>query len=729
MAADVKFRIGGSLDKSVDVCLSEFSKRMDKAARRMADVMSSAQKMIADSTRSANREILSDEEKLQREITRIEKGLTSSKEIELRRQLADKKRVQRELINSERDAARNAQRELERFAARTSYRATRFLFPRPEGMIGYGKRVGTDVMRGLGINFDIGSSIQRNVANQTLATRLSNQGWVEGEGKFEDRISAKAIRANSQGIANKYGFNENEVTAATQAYTNLTGDLKTAIPLMDKLALLSKSTGTELSDAANAAADMGVALKDTPDKADRLQKLLGIAAMQGKTGALELFQLAPQMPRIVSQTRQFAGSPDKAMAELLASTQLIRRFGGAGTPSQAATALVGAVAALHKGGGAPFLKQGIHVENDKGQLRSLQDIAIESIQASYGPGGKFNSKKFYSMWNAIRGGKLAQGLLGVYNEAGGGVAGQHAIREQYAKFTRPLSVEAQQKMAGEAMNTPEAKAQRFQNQVDKIVDVMATKLIPQLEQLAPTALKLVDAFTRVVSWAATNPGEAITAAIGLSIARAGIESGFRRSIEQALGVGTPFQTGAMQAGGKMMNFATTASNAITLIAAAVAAYELGKQGAESIAKRGAKEAGEAGDVVDPLSAAHGAALESGIATAREKLAKIKADRAKRGSLDTGLSDWVERIGGGRSQGQDVAAAENMIRLKEAELARFKTTGVAQKSSKLEAAEAQMLADAIGNKTLRVLVTNQKGGDTDSPAGVDPRGREPAPGHR
>ena len=98
MSSDVKFRIGGALDKSVDVALSEFSKKMDKAAKQMADVMSGAQRLMVNAAKQSNREQLTDEEKLKREIEKIDKSLTDSKSMELRKQLNDKRRAVREQV-------------------------------------------------------------------------------------------------------------------------------------------------------------------------------------------------------------------------------------------------------------------------------------------------------------------------------------------------------------------------------------------------------------------------------------------------------------------------------------------------------------------------------------------------------------------------------------------------------------------------------------------------------
>ena len=549
----VTLRVGAGLDtRSFDATFGEAQSRAKRAAQAISkttiDADRSAGKSRVESARSAEKEIaavsraqlatqraamrqFNEEWKRDRKAAYQEEVREAKNAAAIKRSLrSDERRFYQETQRIENAATR----ERERFARRTSYRSTRFLFPTPEGVFGYGRRVTNDVLRGVGMDWSLSSGLQRNRENETLATQISNQGWVPGEGgSFENRISSAQVRKNSQAVAGKYGFSESEVSEGTQTYINLTGDLKGALPLMDKLALLSRATGTNLSDAAQAAADMSVQFEGLPDKGKRVADMLGIAAMQGKTGALELFQIAKQMPRIVSQAGFFAGDKSVAMGNLLAATQITRRYGGAGSPAQAATVTQSVIAALEKGD-KKFGKAGVETRDKSGALLSLPNIIANSIKASYSKSGKFDADKFFGMWNAIRGGKLAMGAKTLYDRAGGGNAGVQAILEEFAKFTRGLNPEDQERLASASVNTQDKRAQLFQQQMDQVAQNLQAEMLPALTALEPKIKELAEAFSTVVSFTANHLPSAIMLAFTGAIARAGLESAGRALLERAI---------------------------------------------------------------------------------------------------------------------------------------------------------------------------------------------------
>src|ERR1700760_4895637 len=90
-------------------------------------------------------------------------------------------------------------------------------------------------------------------------------------------------------------------------------------------------------------------------------------------------------------------------------------------------------------------------------------------------------------------------------------------------------------------DSPEMRAQKFQNQLERIASSLAEKLLPVLERLAPEALKLAESLAKLTTWVASNPGEAIVLAITGSIVKAGIGVMIRETLigalRSSLGVG------------------------------------------------------------------------------------------------------------------------------------------------------------------------------------------------
>jgi hypothetical protein len=761
----VTLRVGAGLDtRSFDATFGEAQSRAKRAAQAISkttiDADRSAGKARVESARSAEKEIaavsraqLATQRAAMRQFNEEWKRDRRAAYQEETREARAAAQVKRQLQSEERRAEQASQRERERFASRTSYRATRFLFPAPAGMLGYGARVGRDVLRGVGMDWSLAASLERNRSNETLANQISNQGWVPGEGDFDKRISTERVRANSQAVGRKYAYGEGEVSEATQTYINLTGDLKGALPLMDKLALLSRATGTSMSDAAQAAADMSVQFEGMPDKGKRVADMLGIAAMQGKTGALELFQIAKQMPRIVSQAGFFAGDRSTSMGNLLAATQITRRYGGAGTPAQAATVVQSVVAAIEKGGKA-FGKAGVDTRDKSGSLLALPTIIANSIKASYSKGGKFDADKFFGMWNAIRGGKLAMGAKTLYDRAGGGQSGVDAVIAEFSKFTRGLKSEDLKKLAGSAVSTQDRQAQLFQSQMDKVGREMQSELLPALNELAPQAVKLAQAWGGLITFTAHHLPTAIAGAFTLAVGRAFAESMLRRGIDRMLAGrptigGVKGMAGGVLSGPGMKGAAISPVSIVNyaLVAAAIGAAVVGAI-TELANMRNANATKTLADTKTDEGLFGGAAKEKADKL-QEELDKQIADNFggegdsawTRGSKKTwGAIKWMAGVGDDEDMAvkhqriTTLRGRQNWSDQSESGLHFGRSfEGDVQRRQKADAASAEdigaQVADQLGNKILAVRLTNPSDIKLTPKTVVDPKGRDKSPGDR
>ena len=99
----------------------------------------------------------------------------------------------------------------------------------------------------------------------------------------------------------------------------------------------------------------------------------------------------------------------------------------------------------------------------------------------------------------------------------------------------------------------EGRAQKFQNELDRITASMADQLLPALEDLAPAMLAVMRAFTGVTTWVSKHLASSIEIAFGLAIARAGLESVLRnvidsRSVIWCINPGNPCQHCKQHAG-------------------------------------------------------------------------------------------------------------------------------------------------------------------------------------
>jgi hypothetical protein len=107
----------------------------------------------------------------------------------------------------------------------------------------------------------------------------------------------------------------------------------------------------------------------------------------------------------------------------------------------------------------------------------------------------------------------------------------------FEAFGKPITAEEQTDSFKAQMGTTAVKTQLLNNQFSEIAGNMAQKVIPELEKLAPAAIGAASAFSNVVKYAAENPIKAATAAVGASIAKAGIDQVVKIGVDKAISAG------------------------------------------------------------------------------------------------------------------------------------------------------------------------------------------------
>lgn len=566
---DILVRVGAAFDRSFDAVLADAAKKTERAlgTGRGSAGEAAARNQLAIANRTyeneskLNRQIYAQQAKSELELAKLRMRLDSDRNRERQREAraqdahvkayyrnmiaenqraeaakrAESKRTAAEIARNERaerQASYRRDREIDRFATRTSHRATRFFFPPPEGALGYMKRTALDVARGAGVDFSLAGGVSRASEREKMAIALSNQGWNPDKGSFSSRISAAELSSVANEQADRLGLSATDVLEGLTKFTDVTGDLETAKNVIGDIGLLARATGTNLTDAASAAADMAAQLPDSMaqgDKQKAMQMLLATAAMQGKRGAVEVKDLARYVPKIAAQASSFSGDEVTNMVKLLAIAQTARRYGGAPNAAVASTSVAAMVNTLKTPARvAQFKEHGVEVYGADGRMRDIQSIIKESIV------GAKNTVEFKKMWANVQGARAVEGYRSIYNKAGGGKAGLDAVDAEFAKYTAALDPAAQQQMLGEALKGTASKAQLFQNALDRVTERMSGRLLTTLERAEPSLLKFVEVMGTVVTWAAENPGKAILAAMTASIARAGLESVGRLIIDRVM---------------------------------------------------------------------------------------------------------------------------------------------------------------------------------------------------
>lgn len=722
MAAVIRIKIGASLDSSVDAVFDRIERRAQKAARVLDRQLSGGgggRGPYRTQAREAERSF-NDIEKAQQ---RSNRRLSTNQDRVTREMARGWRQLARVAAQEQRRQYRDAQRAGQSFARRTSHRATRFLTPNAP-IASMARRTTTDILRGAGVSFDLSQSMTRNRNLQEQSVALSNQDFFARGGQG-GRISAESLETQARDVGGQFAIDPNQVLGGLERFVTKTGNLQGGQAVLSDMARLSKATGANMDDVLDAAGDVSNALGDVPNKSKRISEIMEAVAFQGAKGAVEIKDLASGMARLSAAAQRFEGDAGENIVRLGAIAQLARAKGGAASAREATTSVARFTDQLTTPARlSAFKKAGVNVFNDQGQIRDPFAIIKESLRATKG-----DPEQLKKLFASTVGAKSVMGSAATFNKAGGGEAGIQAVEKELAEFLKQAKNGRQllDQNVAEALGTTTSKSQQFQIKLDKVIDSMADELLPELEKLAPEALKLTKAFGELVTWVSKNFGMAVTAAISASIARAGLESAFRAGIERMIlgkdggGVGG----GAGGRSAKIGKFASTAGAGLTIAATAVTIASVGMLTIDKVAQM-ADENQKRGVEQDVASfnaerrAAAGTAtkedkqfLQNRAAALRERIEKAK-EAKEAGFFGRALMPAKAALD--FAQGKSFTARGQAF----ADADRLEGDG----GLKDQLSRVERATNLLGTKTLNVRVTNADEMKQDGPK-VNPAARGPA----
>lgn len=390
------------------------------------------------------------------------------------------------------------------------------------GIARAGIGVGRDVLRGAGVNWDLGSIVGAGVDMQKQAVDLSNAAYRGKPG--EQRIDPAALVRQAKEIGNAFAFDPTKALGGLGAYQEKTGDLNTAMAGMREWSAFAKATNTDLDVLIASAGEVGNALGDAFEspqaKAKAITDVLKTLGAQGQEGAVEFRNLATQMPKLSAASAKFEGDKAENLKKMGALVQLAKQQGGAPSATSAATSIAGFANILNTPARIKeFENAGIKVFSDKEKGKVRDPIAILKDALAKTGMDPIGFKKLFA--NVV-GAKPAEALAASYRDAGGGKAGQEAVDKLLAKFMGTMSDEKLKGDLSAAMGTDASKVQLLNNKLAEMGQELAGRILPKLVEAAPAIMKFVEAMVGAVGWAAENPARAITLAIVGSIAKAQI---------------------------------------------------------------------------------------------------------------------------------------------------------------------------------------------------------------
>lgn len=337
---------------------------------------------------------------------------------------------------------------------------------------------------GAGVDMSLSSIVGKNADLQEQAINLSNAAYMPGDkGANGKRKDPNDLIATVRQASLATGTDSGEAMAGLSAFVAKTGDLNTGIAALQKMAALAKATGSSLKDTMDAAADISIGLEDGADKGERLDMTMRLVASQTKIGSVEMADFAKRMPKIAAAAGQIEGDFQGNISKLSALAQISKRSGGASSGAEAATSIAGLINTLKTPARvAKFGAAKVNVFGEGGKIRDPVEVIIDSLKKT--KGDPMAMKKLFAN---VQGERAVTGLANTFRGAGGGEAGEEAVRAALAEFTKELlTADEVQKSLNETLKSQKSQSQNFNTEMQKVVDELGSVLLPALAAIAPT---------------------------------------------------------------------------------------------------------------------------------------------------------------------------------------------------------------------------------------------------
>ena len=460
------------------------------------------------------------------------KEASAAEKAEIKERARVAKQVAKEAAAAEKEASRGGA--IGRFAG---YAARRLAY----GAMSYAVSLPGRLAAGMGVDpQDIGSLMQNNVARRSLATDISNVGYIPGTaGPNGQRQSAAGIDAEAMKVATETASDPIKLLEGLHKFVAVTGDLKTGREVMRDMARLSLATGANMEDMVSAAGEMSARLGDIPDKASIIESTMRHLAGMGLKGAVLPEDIAKEMPKLAGLAPMMAGNAADNIGKLFVMLQESRQMGGAGTANQAATMIRGfasasmngtrlanAISLSQKGGGTMGFR------DEAGMLRNPLDIVHDLLRGATDKAtGKVDVAAISKVMGGQRGMGAVMGWLNQDLQKGadmGGASGQskmeaglQAVADKFRELDEATMsrVQVEENVQAKLADTKQ-QAQLFNNKLQAIVDKAMPELTTELEKLAPAVLRAVPAIVSMtvalmgfVGWLANST---LGQALGLS---------------------------------------------------------------------------------------------------------------------------------------------------------------------------------------------------------------------
>ena len=510
---ELDIRVGGmagvrsafaDVDRLLDRFQTTSKRKFVDAANARVRLERDANKRVEREAKNAAREL----EREERQRTRVVEAEAKKRERAERDRLREEKRARDTAHREEVDSLHRLQRERDR-RANTVGRVVGGAVTRTAGMVGRLAAIGGTLLGGFGV----ADALQSGISNESRAGIVyrgaADQGGIKGPESVLSVAKAAAV-----GV----GGTTADMLAGLDQFVRKTGDLGKGVELLSDLSKLAAATATSFEDMGSTAAEVFSQLKEAGVKdvgatVDVMRALAG----HGRAGAIDIKDLGQYGGRLAANASKFEGSVASNIESFSVIAQLAKKLGGADiAESTMSISRIPSDLTKHSGelanlGVKVFADQKTVVRDGKTQvqgtyLRNAEDLIVESIAATKGDLGQLTE---------IYGERSAHAMIGAqiaYRRAGGGKAGEQAIRSQFAelKATKLTTKEIDKNVADAKLETE----RRINVAMENFRGAINEKLLPQMPKLIEAFSSLVPAISKAVEIFARNPFAGFGAIVG-----------------------------------------------------------------------------------------------------------------------------------------------------------------------------------------------------------------------
>jgi hypothetical protein len=508
--------VGKSLDKLSRTGQSAAERSFRVRMKGEQDVARQAEKSAKEASRAQERQAREDL-RVRNQVNRLEIRDWQDKEREKTREAERSSRDRERILKREAAEAKRtleaAQRERESKARTFGSKAGGFV----SGVMGTAGRIAGTV-GAIGGGFALVDALGQGIRQQAMAGQIVRSSQNTGG------LTAHDVEQKAHAVAIATGGTKEGALSGIDRFVRRTGDLKTAIDMIEQLGKMAASSGAELDDLGTLGAEVFSHVGNQEGTSKAMLAILG----QAKSGAVDIRDLGQYGSRLVANADFFEGDKVHNIETMGALTQIARGKGGKIDAAEATESVSSILTELASKKQSDLAAHGLgKIRNEStGKLMApekMLDALVRSFSNSKGMVNTLGLEHFLGR----RAGAVAAGIGDTINDKGGLKAGGNVFDVINAQ-RNPMSMADVN--AGNAARREEKQA-KINEAMEKLTHEVNEQLLPELpklikvfEDMIPTIKNdIIPAIKAFADMLSKHPwGTIIGTAIVAQIASAGI---------------------------------------------------------------------------------------------------------------------------------------------------------------------------------------------------------------